>query len=730
MILALAIFAFTAESAALAAAEDETPLELSPITVEADKYPQAEDRMAASVTVIDDLRIERELVRSMEDLVRYEPGIDVPYQGSRFGSSGFVIRGIGGNRVRVEVDGVPISDAFSIGDFSNASRDFIDLDSVKQVEILRGPSSALFGSNAVGGVVSFVTKGPQDYLLGDSRYSQAEAGYYSSDSSWVGSATIAGQSEDWAAMAQVTWRQGHERGDISADPHDYDSLNILAKLDHGDPSNGGLQFTVERFEEDSDTDVVSLQGVQDFTQSFGFPYLIVTESVLADDSRERSRFSIGQESSAGWLGTDYLRWRAHYQVSETGQASFEKRATTIMTQTTPVERDREFRYEQDLFGAELNLVSEVDIGGIANQFSYGAEVEIADTSQIRDGSQLNLTTGDISSVVGPDDFPVRDFPNSDTTSIGVYAQDRITLGAFTLIPGVRWDRYQLDPKPDSIFAEDNPGIDPVKLDESAISPKVGVLWQLNDAWQVYGQYSEGFRPPPVNDVNVGFTNFQFGYTTLPNPGLESETSRGFEFGLRFEGLRAHFNVVAYNTKYDDFIQSLQAVGFDPASGLLIFQSINIDEVEIGGIETQLDWAPSMFPDGLTLRFAASWSEGDNLQNDQPLNTVQPLNGVLGLSYAGRNGRWGTSLIARGAARPDRLDETDGPLYVPGGYVVFDATAWFNPTPNTRLRGGLFNLTDEDYTDWLDVAGLPADLPNPERYQSPGFNVGLVLNIEF
>jgi hemoglobin/transferrin/lactoferrin receptor protein len=103
---------------------------------------------------------------------------------------------------------------------------------------------------------------------------------------------------------------------------------------------------------------------------------------------------------------------------------------------------------------------------------------------------------------------------------------------------------------------------------------------------------------------------------------------------------------------------------------------------------------------------------------------------LGLSYAGQDGRWGTSLIARGAAKQDRLDETDGPLYVPGGYVVFDATAWFRPTPNTRLRGGLFNLTDKAYTDWLDVAGLPADIPNPERYQSPGFNVGLLLDIEF
>jgi hemoglobin/transferrin/lactoferrin receptor protein len=229
---------------------------------------------------------------------------------------------------------------------------------------------------------------------------------------------------------------------------------------------------------------------------------------------------------------------------------------------------------------------------------------------------------------------------------------------------------------------------------------------------------------------VGFTNFQFGYTTIPNPELKSETSRGYEFGLRYSGETARFSVNHYKTNYDDFIQSFQSVGLDPITGLLIFQSINVDEVSIDGFETQLEWAPTAFPDGLSLRFAASWSEGDNDQTGQPLNTIAPLNGVLGLSYAGENGRWGGSLLARGAEQQDRLDESAGALYLPGSYVVFDASAWFQPTANTRIRGGLFNLTDEDYTQWLDVAGLPANVSNVERFRSPGFNVGLLLDIQF
>jgi len=726
----LALMAALGSGPAVMASEEDKPLELENITVEAEKYPMEESEIAASVTVIDDGRIERELVRSIEQLVRYEPGIEVPNQGSRFGSSGIVIRGIGGNRVRVEVDGVPISDAFSIGDFSNASRDFIDVGSLKQVEIVRGPASALFGSNAVGGVVSFVTKDPQDYLAGEPFYADATAGYYDSDSGYVGGATVAGRSGGWAAMAQATWRQGNEREDIGADPHDYDSLNILAKLTRGDPLDGGLKFTAERFEEDSDTDVLSLQGAQDFTGSFGFPYIITIQDVQADDSRKRSRLSLGQESAAGWIGTDYLRWRLYYQKSETGQDTFETRTTQIMDTVTPVERDRRFRFKQNLFGGELNLSTLFDHGSVLHELAYGLELEVANTSEIRDGFQVNLDTGEVSTVVGPDDYPVRDFPTSDTTALGVYLQDRISIGAFTLIPGLRWDRYELDPKPDEIYFADNPGIVPVDLDESNLLPKLGVLWQLNENWQAYGQYAQGFRAPPVNDVNVGFTNFRFGYTALPNPDLDSESSRGFETGLRFSGRTTRFDVGAYHTRYEDFIQSLQVVGFDPVNNLIIFQSVNLDEVEIAGIEAQLYWAPEQFPDGLSLRFAASWSEGDNLENDQPLNSVSPFNAVVGLDYAGANGRWGGSLLARGASKQDRLDESEGLLYVPDGYVVFDATAWYRPTEDTRLRAGLFNLLDEDYTRWLDVAGLPADVTNPERFQSPGFNVGLLFDIAF
>src|SRR5690606_27252800 len=109
-------------------------------------------------------RMDLHLVRDIKDLFRDEPGLGVGSSAGRFGIGDIRIRGLGGNRVRIQVDGIPVSDAFEIGAFSNANRNFVDLDTLKRVEVVRGPTSALYGSDALGGTVSFVTKDPSDYL--------------------------------------------------------------------------------------------------------------------------------------------------------------------------------------------------------------------------------------------------------------------------------------------------------------------------------------------------------------------------------------------------------------------------------------------------------------------------------------------------------------------------------------------------------------------------------------
>src|SRR3546814_10509902 len=94
----------------------------------------------------------------------FEPGVSVQRQPARFGAAlgatgragneSFNIRGIGGNRVLIQVDGVRVPDGFSFGAQASGRGDYVDLGLIKSVEILRGPSSALYGSDGLAGAVS------------------------------------------------------------------------------------------------------------------------------------------------------------------------------------------------------------------------------------------------------------------------------------------------------------------------------------------------------------------------------------------------------------------------------------------------------------------------------------------------------------------------------------------------------------------------------------------------
>src|SRR6056297_519341 len=132
---------------------------LEEIVVVATKYRTPLRDVAADVTTLTREELEETLTATLPDMFRFVPGVSHEGAGSRFGAEGISIRGIGGNRVALEIDGVPVSEQFAIGNFSHATRDFIDPALVGRVEILRGPASALYGSSALGGVVAVRTRG-------------------------------------------------------------------------------------------------------------------------------------------------------------------------------------------------------------------------------------------------------------------------------------------------------------------------------------------------------------------------------------------------------------------------------------------------------------------------------------------------------------------------------------------------------------------------------------------
>ena len=128
---------------------DEPLTFLDSVTVTATLRPSPVRDTPGMVTVVDSETIQGRLFENLSDLVKYEPGVYIESNVTRLGLNGFNIRGIGGNRVMTQVDGIQTSEQFAFGPFS-VHQLALDLDALKSVEIVRSANSALYGSDALG----------------------------------------------------------------------------------------------------------------------------------------------------------------------------------------------------------------------------------------------------------------------------------------------------------------------------------------------------------------------------------------------------------------------------------------------------------------------------------------------------------------------------------------------------------------------------------------------------
>ncbi|KAF1711306.1 sugar transporter [Pseudoxanthomonas kalamensis DSM 18571] len=720
----------TASSAPDGAA-DAAVTEFDRMQVTATRTERAVADVPNSVDVVTREQMDRQLVFDIADLVRYEPGVTVTSSFGRFGLGGFRIRGLEGNRVRIQTDGIPVSDAFSIGSFSNANRNFVDLDTLKQVEIVRGPTSSLYGSDALGGVVSFITKDPNDYLAdGSDAYFGLKFGYAGDWDGLFAGATAAFGGERWSGMAAVSHRQGQEpenQGETGGagstrtlpNPQDRDGRSLLTKLVFAPDAGQRFRLTVEGNEDSADTDVLTSQGYQALTGASN-------DVVFAHDHQTRARVSFAHEwDDLNAAFADSLDWQIYRQDSETTQYTREER--TLPAPTLQDIREREFNFDQRSYGVQANFRKRID-GAVTHELAYGLDLVRTETRQKRDGLRSYPLTGVSTPVMLPDIFPVRDFPISRTTTAALYVQDEIVFadGAFRLVPGLRVDHYRLRSDVDNIFAEDNPDMVVADISETSVSPKLGMVWRFADAWSLFGGYAHGFRSPPYNDVNIGFTNVMFGYTAIANPDLKPETSDGVELGLRYIGDAAWASLSGYYNRYEDFIESYVFTGISD-EGLAVYQSQNVAEAEIHGVELKagVDFgALSAAWDGWSLRGAAAWSRGENRTDDVPLDSVDPFTATVGIAFDRE--RWGSELAVRHAGRKDRV--SDPTLFQADAYTVLDLFAHFDFAPGASVNLGVFNLTDRKYWASGDVPLTAAGSSVLDRYTSPGRNLSASLTL--
>ena len=727
---ALAALAAASLPALAIAAEEDLPGD-DQIVVTATRTPLQIEDAPATITVIDDEQIADELATDIKDLVRYEPGVSVRRAPARFGAAlgatgrarneDFIIRGIGGNRVLIQVDGIRSPQGFSFGAQDAGRGGYTDVSLVKSVEILRGPASALYGSDGLAGAISFTTSDPVDLVEAGQRFGGfVRASYSSADEEFTETAAIAGLFGDLSAMLSYTRRDFHElenAGEVDGlgsgrtlpNPQDGTSNAFLGKL-VWDTGAHRVRLSGEYLETEVATDVLSGQGPAFL---FGpFPSWIV-DDLTALDTTERGRVSLDW-TYVGEGAIDYAHAAAYYQTGEDVQFTDEDRSPVSATPRPDRERLNTFENEVYGFSAEARSV----FGGDAfrTTLAFGGDVSWTRQQGLRDGTEPPF--GEV--------FPTRAFPATDFMLGGVFLATEFTFldGAVTLFPALRYDFYDLDPTDDPLL----PDFAGSAQSDDRLSPKLGVTVKLADDVLLYGNYAQGFRAPTPYQVNNFFENLAYGYTSLPNPDLGPETSESWEAGIKFSTEAVSLQIAAFTADYDDFI-SQQVVGgsftpMDPAQ----YQFVNYDAVEIEGVEAK---ASFRMENGFYSRFAIAYADGDILSPgaaSRPLDTIDPLNLVVGIGYREPQGRFGGELIATHHARKP-LDETDGG-YRPDAFTILDATAFFAVTDALKLRAGIFNIFDEKYAYWQDVRGLSATSTTTDAYTRPGRNASVSLSFQF
>jgi hemoglobin/transferrin/lactoferrin receptor protein len=677
--------------------------------------------VAGQVETFNRMDLDKQQLQDFSAISRYVPALETDFSNSRFGSTGLSIRGIGGNRVAFEFDGVPLPQQIDVGSFADSGRLSLDPSIIKRVEILRGPASALYGSDAIAGVVVVTSVDGKDLVEDDEQYYLGgNAGYFSANNSTLAGLTFAWAGEQDSVVLALSRRGGHEQDNkarnVETDRIKFDQWQLFGKWTHEFAHGGNFRASIDYFKRYVDSDIRAQLGFERFAS---------TTKLQGDDEQSRKRIALEYTLPAfDWL--EHASLTFYWQENQTDQFTDQTRSS----RGTPVFLQRDFFFRERDWGGELKLRRDFNTGKLSHVVVTGVEWDRQQLREKRDAVQTNLISGiDTKTILG-ETFPLRDLPKSTTDKLGIYIQDEILFGTFTLIPALRWDHFNLNADTDVIFT------DPTRLTDlksDDLTFRLGATWRISDYLSLYGHYAEGFRAPPAEDVNLFLDITLFNFRALPNPDLKPERSRNLEAGFRLQWQGTSVTAGAYHSSYDDFIESRALIGIDPVSGTLLFQSRNLAEASIYGVEANLTQSLGYFHKALQewhFDAAMHWAHGNNDVTDRALNTVSPLKTVLGLRWQSAQLPLSAELRMTHYGRQSRLDFSGGEFFVPGSATVMDMVAHWDQSKHLQWYLGLYNLGDRRYWRYADVRRLkPAD-PRVEIMSQAGFNAALTLHVNY
>lgn len=747
----LPVQAQTAAVNAGTAAQEPAKLPLFPEIVVNAK--QDYERRAGTKTVIGSEDLERRNVTEMGGIVRYLPLISAPVAASGSGSvwdgsgnTGYNIRGLEGNRVSLELDGIAMPDAAPKPDGNTLNafgtgRDYFDPETFREVRIDSGTTAVSGASPGLGGGVAFITKSPEDYLgEGQDHYVAYKYGRATADRSnahtLTGAARIGAQLQGLAVYVHRDGQQTDSRGTTPPNPDDWHSNALLSKLVWALPGEQKLDLTVDMFERKNKRDLRSKVSTY-------YP-----TGVQQDSTTKRTRVSLGHDLVLKEFALfDRLTSKVYLQNAKT-----DDKTQGVYTFGSPAQRSIETSFDNDSIGLTSEAFKQLNAD---NALLYGVQFEQLKTRRPWREDRVIIATGQ-HQVTNKNRMA-----DMDTTKLALYVRDDLSFDLAgkkaVLTPGLRADYRKNEPKNLQNYVIAVPGAAKEIREESdtyftpSLSLSVEVLPQIN----AYATFTRGTRLPTAAERTGTYDSFSYtgtgqGYAVLGNANLRKETSKAYELGLKGDvtkGLSMHAAV--YQTEYTDMVdyvmQKDDTVNY-PTITRGLFRPENIGNARTWGAELSLraelgTWAPAMQGYHIDLATGVAKGRAFNTQTGESggLNSVAPAKSALTFGYDHAKQLFGLALTAvhAGAKQaPENLLVGDaGTLFTVPSYTIFDLSTYWNVHKNAKIVVGVYNLTDRKYWDYASARSLlagttAANRAEIERYAKPGRNVAASLSVNF
>ncbi len=660
------------------------------------------------------------------------------------------IRGLEGNRILTLIDGIPIP-RFSYGrsgTFAASRLNYVDFNNLGSVEVLKGAGSSLYGSDAMGGVVSLRSLNPEDLLEeGKNKTFEISSPYNSQNSSYQPSLKYAFRENDFAGILAISYGDSKELNrktnkkyinDVDGDINSYYGKFIKTS------GNTKYNLTLENINKDTITKNSSYYNAENSLKS-----------QKDERNSERTRISLGVDykSDEDKL-VDNLTAKIYTNLME-NKSDYETITTSSVDSNTKV------KLKQDMVGGNIQFSNNYKTKNTDQKLTYGFEISHNDASRIREAFRNNVSTG-----------KYKANPDSDILRMGLYLQDEIKFDKWEFITGIRYALNKID-----AYADDdwyNSGSDfladkessvgkPISKEYSNWVPSISAIYSINNNVNFYGKYARAFRAPSWEDLNSSHINLtQYSaYTTVGNPNLKEETSDQYEIGLKGRSNNTDFGISGFLNNYNNFLDKSNETGnkvgykvSDPEGKLSTYpgrvvngviqateyQTRNIFDVQIWGVEADYKYHFSERNKGLSFTASASYVVGENQTDNEKLDSVNPFTAVTNFEYKFPNNKLSASLTntfvgvptpsktyKKGQANRVRGQIVYNPAtaYVPDSFITTDLTLNYKASERFSANLGLYNIFDTTYYLWSDIRsnGISGnDDTAYQRYAQPGTSV--------